>query len=213
MSTLYIFDAHTNPISGSDLNEVRYNAISAPMTGHFIVRVPADMPLAAEQQTLANVLSEKYNATLAYFSTFADIVYEDFTQTPGVDSANSPGTTVGIRCTTKIGRRIGGVGGVLQTNMTVLGGAPSVISVTWEAFRVVNTNPVDGRLTQEFQEASPGDLTVEASFNNGATWTSVTDRAIQNIAGPDQGTDLVLRFTNATGPSVPVWLGSWAVLF
>lgn len=212
MSTLYIFDAHTNPISGSDLNEVRYNATSAPMTGHFIVRVPTDMPLEQEQQTLANLLSEKYAAVLAFFSTFADIVYEDFTDTPGVDATNSPGSNVGIRCTTKIGPRIGGQGGVLQTNMQVLGGAPSVISVTWEVFDVVNTNPVDGRLTQQFNEAASSALTVEVSFNNGATWTSVTDRAIQNIAGPDQGTDLVLRFTNSSAVN-SYWLGSWAVLF
>ncbi len=213
MSTLYIFDAHTNPISGSDLNEVRYNANSAPLTGHFVVRAPTDMPLAAEQQNLANLLTEKYAAVLAYFSTFANIVYEDFTTTPGVDTANSPGSSVGVRCTTKLGRRVSGVGGVLQTNMTVLGGAPSVVSVTWEAFQVGTTNPVNGRLTQQFQELASSNLTVEVSFNNGATWTAVTDRAIQNIAVPDQGTDLVLRFTNASSPMSPVWLGSWAVLF
>lgn len=213
MSTLYIFDAHTNPISGSDLNEVRYNVSSAPMTGHFVVRVPADMPLAAEQQTLSNLLTAKYAAVLTYFSTFANVVYEDFTTTPGVDVANSPGSSVGVRCTTKLGRRVGGSGGVLRTSTTVIGGAPSVVSVTWEAFRVVNTNPVDGRLTQQFEELPSSDLTVEASFNNGATWTAVADRAIQNIAVPDQGTNLVLRFTNASSPTAPVWLGSWAVLF
>lgn len=212
MSTLYIFDAHTNPIAGSDLNEVRYNADTAPMTGHFIVRVPTDMPLAQEQQTLANLLSEKYEAVLAYFSTFADILYEDFTDTPSINSGGSPGSQVGIRCTTKVGPRIGGSGGILRTNMAALLGAPSVISVTWEVFQVTTTNPVDGRLTQTYEEVPASAFTVEISFNNGATWTAVTDRAIQNIAVPDQGTSMVIRFTNSSAVE-SYWLGSWAVLF
>lgn len=212
MSTLFIIDGHTNPIANSDINEVRYNTTQAPLTGNFIVRVPNDMALAENPSNLSGLLAAKYAACLTFFSTFANIVFEDFTDTPGIDNPNSPGTFEGIRCTTRVGPRIGGSGGILRTDTAVLGGPPSIVAVTWEVFQVATTNPPTGRLTQQFSEAPSSNFTAEISFNNGGSWTAVTDRSITNIAGGDQGTNMVLRFTNSSAVNAQ-WLGSWAVLF
>ncbi len=208
MSSHYLIDAHTIPITSGDINEVRYNVTESPLMGTHVIRVSESMPLSAEPSNLSSLLQSKYNAMLAFYATFSNIVFEDFTDTPGVDLANSTNVHAGIRSTTKVG----GTTGVLRTNASVLGAPTGLVVVLWEAYKVITTNPKTGRLTRLYQEMDADSFDVEISFNNGATWTAVTDRAIQNIAAPDQGTDLVLRFTNTSAVN-SYWLGSWAVLF
>jgi hypothetical protein len=50
------------------------------------------------------------------------------------------------------------------------------------------------------------------SFNSGATYTAALDGAATPIAGPDQGTNLIIRFQNA-GAYDRAYLGSWAVIY
>lgn len=208
-STHYLIDAHTIPVSSSDIQEARYNVTSSPVAGTFVIRVPDDKPLQSEPDTLGTLLTQKYQAILAYYATFSTITYEDFTETPGVNTALSPGTHSGDRCTCKVNPS-----GVLRTNAQVIVGTPSLCVVTWEAFRQVTTNPKTGRVTRAYEELAADDnFTVEISFNNGATWTAANDGGLLSIAAPDQGSNMILRFTNSSSPGIPVWLGSWAVLF
>lgn len=207
MSSHYLIDAHTIPVLSGDINEARYNVTESPIVGSYVVRVSDDMPLDQEQSNLTNLLSEKYDAMLTFYATFSNIVYEDFTDTPSVNVGSSVGVHSGLRATTKVGASTG----VLRTNASVLGAPPGLVVVLWEAFRVVTTNPKTGRCTRSYQEMASTSFTVAVSFNNGSTWTAANDGGLLSIAAPDQGTNLVLRFTNATAE--PVWLGSWAVLF
>lgn len=207
MSTHYLIDAHTSPVLSADINEARYNVQASPAIGEFIIRVAADMPLDAEQSNVTNLLAAKYQAMQAYYATFSSIATEDFTDTPGVDSAASVNVHVGLRCTTKIGANTG----VLRTNVTALGSTPAVCVVLWECFQIITDNPKTGRLTRTYQEMAANSLTAEVSFNNGANFTTASSGALLNIGGGVQGPNLILRFTNATAE--PVWIGSWAVLY
>jgi len=210
MSTHYLIDAHTSPISGSDINEARYNVTQSPLMGNFVVRLSDSMTLPQEPSSLTSLLSAKYQAVLAYYATYLHIAFEDFTDTPSVDMTNSTNVISGDRGTTRVNG--GTVAGVLRTTTTALGLTPDQVIVTWEAFRVVSTDVKTDRLTRIYDELPSIDLTAEISMNNGATWTTVTDGAPTNIAVPDQGTNLVLRFTNAA-LSENIHLGSWAVLY
>lgn len=211
MPTVYLVDAHTNPVANSEINEMRFNAQTAPLAGVFVVKVDDDMPLrVSPPNTLSLLLGFKNEAVLSYFATFTIAQVEDFTDAPSVDFANSPGTHAGARNSTKINPRVGGLGGRYQSTSTNIGSTPTVASIVWEEFTVSNTNPKTDRFTRSWNEATTS-LTCEVSFNNGGTWVSATNRGILTIAAPDQGSDLIVRFTNNSGSSK--YLGYWAVLY
>lgn len=206
MSTHYLIEGHTSPVTSSDIQSVHYNTDHSALTGGFVIRVSEDMPLDAEPSSFSALLSGKYASMLTFYSVFANVAFEDFTDTPNIDFTNSTGVHSGVRGCTKLNPT-----GVLRTTMAALGSTPAQCVVLWESFEIVNTNPANGRLTREYRDQLASDFTVEVSFNNGSTWTTATDQALLTIAGPDQGNQLILRVTNTSG--LTRYLGSWAVLY
>jgi hypothetical protein len=102
--------------------------------------------------------------------------------------------------------------GVAETDMVALASTPNDCILYWEAFNIVEANPaMNGRFTRSYDETSSTDFTVQASFDNGANFTAVTEGTLHTISPLVQGNQLILRFTNVAGSRR--WLGSWAVIY
>ncbi len=206
MSTHYLLDQNTNPITSSEINEARYNVTSTQMGGSFLVRISDNIPLSSEPDSFTALINGKYAAILAFYAGFTTILYDDMLLSPGVNSGASTGVYVGDRGSTKVLPS-----GVLTTTMVAAGATPTQCIVTWEAHHISNTDPESGRLTRVLNEDAPSDFTVQVSFDNGAHFNAVTDGGLFNIPAIAQGNQLILAFTNASGSNK--WLGSWAVIF
>lgn len=206
MSNHYLIDANTNPIASSRINGVRYVTSTSPMVSNFVIRIPTNVVLSSEPNTLTGVTNNKHAALLAYYAGFTNITFDDMTVSPSVNAGLSSGLQVGDRVTTKVA-----FNGVLRTNAVALGATPAQCVLTWEAADIVNTNPEAGLLTRLYTEASAASFTAEVSFNNGVSFNTVTDGSFFDIPVPDQGSNMILRFTNVSG--LPKWLTSWALIF
>lgn len=209
MSTLYMFDAHANPVANAKLTEARYNATECHGTGFFVVPVSETMALTSEPTSLSSCLAAKYAAMLAYYATYASIAYEDFTAAPGVNYGSSSNLVVGQRGCTKLLPTPSA--GVYRSSTVALGGTPSTAVVLWDLHLMSDQNTPTAPMERIWQTRPASDATFEVSFNNGATWIVATSGGLMNISGPDQGSNLVVRITN-TQPT-PCWLSSWAVLY
>lgn len=212
MSTHYVIDGLTSPSSSSDLHEVRYGVTSSQLApGNFIYRIPDGPTLSAPPTDIADLRTKKYQALLAYYAGFTTIVYDDMVDPASYDATNSPGATSGSRMTVRVHRP----SGVFRTAATPIGvSAPSQFLCTWEVFQNTYTDPLTGRASRVYTEAALSNLTCAVSFNGGTSFTAAGAGALVNIAGGDQGTSLVVRFTNSNGTAGQSHgLGSWAVLF
>lgn len=208
MSILYLIDSQTNPVTDSKILEVGFNSNTIDQTGGFVIRVADELDFNPDSiDDVTDLIDDKFSALLAFYPGFGNIVFDDLLDAAGIDT------------TTAVGCRIGGRGTLIITNSgqvdtvaVALGGSPTQAIVTWEAFQFSSgsSNDKAGRARLEYSEAVPADLTVEASFNNGSTFNTVVDGGLFNIPAPDQGSNLILRFSN---PGDGRGLGSWAVIY
>lgn len=208
MSTLYLFDAHDNVLANSGVDDtIAGSGSGVPINGSFVVRVADDVRLDGDPPaTLADLMTQKYAGLLANYPGFSYIVYDEMTDATGFSVPSSVGSTFGSRGTISIYPT-----GQAETVTVALATTPSECVVTWEAYAITNTDPLDDRFIREYVDRPASDLGIQASFDNGVNFTSVTDGALHAIAPGVQGNQLVLRVTNALG--VRRWLGSWAVIY
>ena len=207
MSMLYFFEGHNNVLANSGIDDTIQAADPVNIDGSFVVRVPNGVRLDDDPPaTLADLQIQKYRGLLALYPGFANIVYDDCTDASGFTLASQTGVTLGSRGTISI---LGA--GVAETDMFVLISTPNDCVVYWEAFNIVESNPaMNGRFTRSYDEVDSTDFTVQASFDNGANFTAVTEGTLHTISPLVQGNQLILRFTNAGSRR---WLGSWAVIY
>lgn len=214
MSTHYFVDAHTSPFANSQINDVR---VPDPSTGesalnaNFIVRIPTGVAID-NPANLTELITNKYVGQLAFYTGFANIVFDDMTDTVDLNVANSSAVQLGDRMTNAVLPS-----GILESDAVALGSTPGQAIVTWEAFDIVDsdtgvsaTNQV-ALITRNYREQSASLLTVDVSFDNGANFNTVTDGGLFLIDPGDQGMQFIIRFTNPG--SSKLFVGSWAVIF
>ena len=208
MSMLYLFEGHNNVLANSGIDDTIQATDPVNIDGSFVVRVPNGVRLDDDPPaTLADLLTQKHLGLLALYPGFANIAYDGCTDATGFTLASQTGVTLGSRSTISILRL-----GVAETDMFALASTPNDCIVYWEVFNIVEANPaMNGRFTRSYDEVDSTDLTVQASFDNGANFTAVTEGTLHTINPLVQGNQLILRFTN---PGVNRrWLGSWAVIY
>ncbi len=203
MSKHYLVDMFgTAP---QDILDVRPGP-SSPTVGTFVVRLP-DGIVIDNPTDASDLVTKKYAALLAYYANFTSVAYDALLDSSGLDLA-----TVGIIGTFGGGGSVSvGPTGPVNTNMVTLGSVPSQAVLVWETFTYTDTSPASDVFTRTYVESASSDLTVTASFNNGGTSVAVLDGVPFNIAGPDQGSSLILNFSNPGASRV--FLGSWALLY
>lgn len=209
----YLIDGQTNPINASRIRNVSYNVDASDMTGGFVVRVDEALNFDPDGiETLDQLIAAKFTALLESYPGFANSVFDDLLDATGINAVASAGYRIGERGSLRLNPKVAlGSGGILETTTVALGSTPTQAIVTWEAFRVTLANAKTGRATLTYEDRAPSELTVQVSFNNGATYNTVTDGGLYTIAAPDQGSNLRLRIQN--GEEHALGLGSWAVVY
>jgi hypothetical protein len=206
MSIHYLIDAHTNPVADSDINEVRREPPSgeSPLMGNFIVRIPEGMPLEGEPTDLSDLLVKKYAAVLDFYPGFANIAYDDMLDSSGITP--SPGNILGSRSSISANPVK-----TLTSVPVALGGTPVEAIITWEAFSIIPVSPIDNLMQVIYKEEDANGFACTVSFNNGASYSVITDGGLFNIPPADQGSNFIIKLLNSAGQRLR--LGSWAVIY
>lgn len=214
MSTHYFVDAHTNPIADSQINDVRVpdpNTGESLLNSNFVIRIPTGVAID-NPADLNELIANKYVGQLAFYTGFANIIFDDMLDAVDLNVSASNAVQLGERATNSVQPA-----GILESDPIALGGTPTQALVTWEVFAILDTDTggtaVDptARIDRTYQEQSGSALTVDVSFNNGGTFNTVNDGSLFLIAPIDQGSQFIIRFTNPG--SDKRWVGSWAVIF
>lgn len=214
MSTHYFVDAHTSPFADSQINDVRVpdpNTGESLLNSNFIVRIPTGVAID-NPADLNELLTNKYVGQLAFFTGFANIIFDDLLDTADINAATSLAVQLGERSTNSVHPS-----GILESDPIALGGTPVQAIIAWEVFDVIDTDTgasatdPTARIDRTYREQSGALLTVDVSFNNGSTYNTVNDGSLFLIALVDQGSQFIIRFTNPG--STKLWVGSWAVIF
>lgn len=209
MSLLYLIDAHTTVLANSPINDVIQADFgeTVNVTGNFVVNIPSGVVLEDAAPSLSSLLTQKYAAVFSRYPGFAEIVYDDMLDDSGIDDAGSVGITTGSRGSNSLLAN----GSEMLTQAVNLGSAPTDCIFTWEVFQYTVSNPSDGPGKREYQEVDPASITVELSFDNGSTFTEITEGVYFSIPLGAQGSQFVAKFSNAS--SNRYWIGSWALMY
>jgi hypothetical protein len=205
----YLVDLHNAILANSALIDVRDPTNFQSLTnGCFVVRVP-DGVQVVRPSSFSNLITQKYTGLLAFYAGFTRITFDDLVNASGIDAANSSGITLGERGSISLFP-----GGVLQSNVIGLTpGAPPAVIVTWETFQYTASDAKTDRYQRTYAEvaSSPLNITCSVSCDGGVTFNSALDGGVTNIPGLGQGTNFIIRLTNASANRL--WLGSWAVIY
>ena len=207
MAIHYLFDFFNPTLAASKINDVHAAKDGTSLcVGNFIVRIPGEIQID-NPTSLPDLITQKHQGLLAYFTGFQHIAYDDLLDTTGVDISNSAGK-FGTRGTIAVGAS----GGQFQSLPVTLTVAPAQVLIVWETFTYIDNNPPDDRFLRAYAETNPDTLTCQVSFNGGTNWiTGVTDGGVVNVPVAYRGTNFLIRFANSTG--APVNLGSWSVIY
>ena len=209
MSTHYLVDLFGNPLTSARILDVRSPPSGqSPVQGTLVIRVP-DTIQVQNPTNLGDLIAKKHQGLLASYAGFAHMAYDDLLDLTGLDlAASGTGGTFGGR-----GVVLVAPGALVQTQAAPLTGTPSQSVVMWENFTYTDSDPATGTLVRTYGEVapSPSVMTCQVSYNGGVSFQSVLSGAVNNIALPDQGSSLILRWTNQTAGKVG--LGSWAVVY
>src|SRR5574338_231782 len=178
------------------------------MNGTFVVRVPDGVPVT-QPANLSDLTTQKYAGLLSFYAGFTRISYDDLLDPSGVATGPSTKILLGERATIALLP-----GGILESVVVPLtGGAPTVALTTWETFQVTSTDDKNDRFQRTYVEvpSSPSNITCSVSFNGGGSFNATTDASVLNIPLADQGTNYVIRLTNASAGKL--FIGSWAVIY
>jgi hypothetical protein len=213
MGTVFMLDAHTSPITNSEINDTIpiEKGDTQILNGSFLVNVPFGVPMDGICSDLNDLLTKKFAGLLAIYPGYTYIDYDEGIDGLGWDATDSIHVRIGSRCTTTIMS-----GGYLTSNLVSLSGpAPSAAILTWEVFEIqglLSENPKNGVLVRRYVEKDADDFSVWASFDDGVTWTSGISDGVQFSPYPwGMGTDFRVRFANLSPDRR--WIGSWAVIY
>lgn len=210
MSTLYLVDFFATPLATAKIIDVR-QALTAPLSGNFVVRVP-DFISVQNPIDVSDLITKKYLGLLAFYAGYANVAYDDLFDLLDVDTgAAQVAGSFGERNLVTIYP-----GARFQTQpVTLAGPAPSQAFITWETYSVSVSDPAEDRVVPSYVEepSSTTTFTCDVSFNNGANFYAATDGGLVNIPPLGQGTQFILRLTNATSPPRSLRVGSWAVIY
>ena len=218
MGTVFLLDAHTTPIGDSEINDTIpvEKGDTQILNGSFLVNVPFGAPIDGICSNLTDLLTKKFAGILATYPGYTYISYDEGIDDLGWDASSAAHARIGSRCTTSLSPNGFFGGGYLTSNIVTLSGvAPSVAILTWEVFEIqglLSENPKDGVLVRRYEEMDASDLDALVSFDGGANWIGSITEGIQfSIPAWQQGTDFMVRFSNAA--SDRRWVGSWAVIY
>jgi hypothetical protein len=219
VSTHYLID-----LFNDDINDVVTPQTFPPstlITGNYVVRVADDVAVR-NPSSLLDLIDKKYQAILGTHGLFTQITYDNLFDATNVNLASSRGIFTGLK----------GHVGLYPADMTnpvpVLqmdpygitwggpGVGPSQALVTYEVFTYVDEDPANAAFQRHYQELPPDvDVSVEISFDGGATFLPVQDKALVSVPISSRGTQLLLRFTRLSHVDsvARVLIGSWAVLY
>ena len=220
MSTTYYT---VNPFSPNkdivDVSRVEPFANFAPMG--LAIRIPDGVAIRGNPMTLAELLAEKSAGILRGYDGFSGIVLD-----PCLTTVSNPYPGVNIGASNKYIAGSGdsslpGLGntnhqllpsGVLTFQNVTLPGAVDTCVLLWEVYETfVGEDPESGLIRRLYIEQPSSHLPCEVSFNGGASYTVANASVLTNVAPADQGTNLVVRFSNPVG--IPLYLGSWALVY
>lgn len=210
MSAHYLIDLFTSPVTSAPIVDVS-EAVGGQSTidGTFVVRVPDSVGIAQPLPSdLGNLITRKYAGILAFYAGFGNIVYDDFLDATGVDFTTTPHGTFGARGSVGID-----AGTSLQSTSVPLGSTPTAAVLNWEVFTYVDSDPKTGRFSRKYNEVptTNTNTTAQVSFDGGLTFITATDGGVVNIPLVSQGSDLVVRITNATGAKL--YIGGWSLTY
>jgi hypothetical protein len=218
MSTLYLLDLFANDPTPGTIKEIVVPIATVPtlVTGRYVVRIPDDIVVPETITSSTDLLTAKYVGFLTN-GLFTNIVYDDMNDATGIDLVSSNGIATGVRGVNAIYPDGSLFTPRMQMNMVALAAAaPSQAMIRYELFKYTATDDLSARYLRGYEEVIPDvDVLCQLSFNNGATWLTAYDNTPLNIPVPDQGTQLIVRFTRTTASTVnpKLYLGSWAVLY
>lgn len=209
MGAHYLIDLFGNPVGTASIIDVRdpTNAQSV-INGCFVVRLPDGVPVN-KPTTFNDLITKKYQGMLAFYAGFTRLTRDDLVDASGIDLANSSGIAMGQRASISLAP-----GGIFQSVVVPLtGGVASQFVITWETFQFTDADPATDRFQRTYVEvpSSPSNVTCSVSFNSGGSFNATTDGNVITVLPADQGTNFVLRLTNAS--SGRLYLGSWAIVY
>lgn len=209
MGTHYLVDLYGNPVSSSSIIDVREPPNGQSITnGTFVIRVP-DGAAVQKPANFADLITKKYAGLLGFYAGFTRITFDDLIDASAIDAVNSSKIAVGERMCISLFP-----GGTLQSVVVPLTpGAPAQVLLTWETFQFTSTDLKTDRYERTYAEvpSTPLNITCSVSFNGGVNYNTTTDGAVLNIPGGQQGTNFIIRLTNASANRL--YLGSWAVIY
>lgn len=206
----YLIDLFSPVLASSEILSVNDNPNGeSPLQGNFVVRVPNGVRVQ-DPTNLGDLLTKKYAGLLTSYAGFTQIAYDDLLDTTGLDlTATGTDGMFGYRGAIKLNPH-----GIVQSMIvTLAGAAPAQAVVTWETYEVTLSDIESGPITRTYVErpSDPSYVTCEVTFDNGATWFSVLDGVVFNIAPALQGTSFKIRLRNTT--MTPLHIGSWALCY
>lgn len=91
MSVFYLIDAHTSPLTSSEINDVidsRTDLLSsgnpaAVVNGNFVIRIGDNQRLAADPTSLSDLLAQKYEGLKERYG-FNNVLYDSLLDATGV---------------------------------------------------------------------------------------------------------------------------------
>lgn len=204
-NSLYVIDPYTNPVANAAILDVQVNKTAYNYAGGFPVLVRDDLRVSTPTN-YGDLIAKKYQALLSTYPGFTRVVFDDLSDTSGIDltSVTTKGS-FGNRGTILLPPT-----GCLTSLTAPLAVTPTQVVVVWESaakylstelgttykYRGINTTPMSS-------------LTCEVSFDGGTNWSPCTNGGILLIDPLKQGNSLRVRLT-APASLAPL---SWAVIY
>jgi hypothetical protein len=212
MSLHYLVDLFANPLSSAkiiDVNTVQPASPSTLVNGALLIRVP-DGVAVQKPVDYTDLVTQKHLGLLAFYAGFPNITFDDLQDALHVNPA-AAGTKGTFGARNSISVYPGGI--LTSTVIPLTGPAPNQAVITWETYEDDDSDALSDRFTRVYTEvaSTPSNITCQVSFNGGATFNSTTDGSVISIPPADQGTNFVIKFTNAFTSRLSI--GSWAVLY
>jgi hypothetical protein len=213
MGTLYLVDAHNTVLLNSKIHDV-VNLLAGDtqaLRGSFPINVPFDVPIDGAPTDLNDLITKKYLGILAVYPGFNHILFDE--QIDALDwlpTAFGSSFTLGSRQTNGV---LGGTSDYLYSTTQVMASTPTVAVIRYEFFQYIESDPASGQYTRSYQDITTDpDIEVQVSFNNGNTFTNVSNGSVVNIPIGDQGNQFQIQFHRSSA-GTPVNIGSWAVVY
>jgi hypothetical protein len=216
MGTLYMVDQHNVVLGTSKINDTLSVPAGTLYTGtrstrgSFVVNVPYEVPLDGVPADLDDLIAKKYAGILALYPGFTNILFDEQTDAGGWSFPPSTGVplcTVGERQSTSLS-----LGGTIESTITALTSTPTSAILRWEAYQYIYASDPISTGDRTYNEQNPAQFAVSVSFDNGATYTAVTNGVMLSIPLVSQGNQFKIRFQRNAG-ALKLGLAAWALIY